>query len=167
VIRVVVDDIAFVPTDAVLRPTTATLEPTVSSLKHLDDIAGPSFQQQISTHTELAVGSAVVTDGGDLDADMVIHAVVRSVDEPVTESQVRQALISALQRADDWQISKITSPPLGTGAGNLPIEESARIMVDVLSKAMATATFPHEVCIVVNGEEEKALFDSYLKRVPQ
>ncbi len=166
-IRVVVDDIAFVPTDAVLRPTTAALEPTVSSLRHLDDVAGASFREQISTHTELAVGSAVVTDAGDLAADMIIHAVVRSFDEPVTEGRVRLALISALQRAGDWQIARIATPPIGTGAGNLSIEEAARIMVEVLSLAMATATYPKEVCIVVDGEEEKHLFDTYLKRVPQ
>ena len=166
-IRVVVDDIAFVPTDAVLRPTTAALEPTVSSLTYLDDVAGASYREQISTHTELAVGSAVVTDAGNLAADMVIHAVVRSREEPVTESRVRQALISALQRAGDWQIARIATPPIGTGAGNLPIEDAAKIMVEVLSLAMATATYPQEVCIVVDGEEEKVLFDSYIKRLPQ
>jgi O-acetyl-ADP-ribose deacetylase (regulator of RNase III) len=167
VIRAVVDDITFVPTDAVLRPTTSTLEPTVSSLKHLDTAAGVPFSEQISTHSELAVGSAVVTDAGDLAADMVIHAVVRSIDEPVTENRVRQALMSALQRAGDWEIERIATPPIGTGAGNLSAEDAARIMVEVLSRAMATATYPREVCIVVNSEEEKALFDTYLKRVPQ
>lgn len=166
-IRVVVDDIAFVPTDAVLRPTTAALEPTVSSLKHLDEVAGAYFKQQISIHTELAVGSAVVTDAGELAADMVIHAVVRSSDEPVTETGVRQALVSALQRAGDWQIARVSTPPIGTGAGNLSLEEAARIMVEVLSQAMATATYPKEVSIVVNGDEEKTLFDTYLRRLPQ
>jgi O-acetyl-ADP-ribose deacetylase (regulator of RNase III) len=167
VIRVVVDDIAFVPTDAVLRPTTAALEPTASSLKRLDELAGASFKRQIATHTELGVGAAVVTDAGELAADMVIHVVVRSEEEPVSETGVRQALTSALQRAGDWEIARITSPPIGTGAGNLPLEECARIMVDVLSRAMATATYPREVCIVVDGDEEKALFDAYIKRVPQ
>ena len=109
----------------------------------------------------------LLTDAGELEADMVIHAVVRSVDEPVTESRVRQAIMSALQRAGDWQIARIACPPIGTGAGNLPIEESARIMVDVISRAMATAAYPKEVCIVVDGEEERALFDAYIKRVPQ
>jgi O-acetyl-ADP-ribose deacetylase (regulator of RNase III) len=167
VIRAVVDDIAFVPTDAVLRPTTSALEPTVSSLKNLDVVAGASFREQISVHTELAVGSAVVTDAGELAADMVIHAVVRSVDEPVTEDRVRQALISALQRAGDWEIARIAMPPIGTGAGNLPIEDVARVMTQVLTQAMATATYPREVCIVVDSEEDKALFDAFLKRIPQ
>lgn len=166
-IRVVVDDITFVSTDAVLRPITAALEPTVSSLRQLEAVAGAFFREQITAHTDLAVGSAVVTDAGDLAADMVIHAVVRSIDEPVTESRVRQALISALQRAGDWKIARIAMPPIGTGAGNLSIEDAARMMVEVLSQAMSTATYPHEVCIVVASEEDKALFDSYLKRIPQ
>lgn len=166
-IRVVVDDIAFVSTDAVLRPTTASLEPTVRSLQHLETVAGASFSEQISTHTRLAVGSAVVTDAGDLAADMVIHAVVRSDDEPVTESRVRQALTSALQRAGDWEIARIATPPIGTGAGNLLIEDAARIMVEVLTRAMSTATYPREVCIVVESDGDKALFDTYLRRIPQ
>jgi O-acetyl-ADP-ribose deacetylase (regulator of RNase III) len=164
---VVVDDIAFVSTDAVLRPTTAAMEPTVASLRHIEAVAGAAFRKQLSPQTELAVGSAVVTDAGDLAADVVIHAVVRSMDEPVTEGRVRQALISALQRAEDWEIARIATPPIGTGAGNLPIEDAARIMVDVLSRAMSTAVYPREVCIVVDSEEDKALFDSYLKRIPQ
>ena len=35
-IRVVVDDIAFVPADAVVRPATSLLEPTTAALRHLE-----------------------------------------------------------------------------------------------------------------------------------
>ena len=63
--------------------------------------------------------------------------------------------------------SRIATPPIGTGPGNLSIEDAARVMVDVLSMAMASAIYPQEVCIVVDSEEDKDLFDSYLKRVPQ
>lgn len=166
-IHVVVDDIAFVSTDAVLRPTTAAMEPTASSLRHLEAVAGDAFRDQIATQTELAVGSAVVTDAGNLAADMVIHAVIRSTKEPVTEGRIRQALISALQRAGDWEIARIAIPPIGTGAGNLTVEESAPIMVDVLSKALATAIYPREVCIVVDSQEDKILFDTLLRKIPQ
>ena len=163
-IRVVVDDIAFVSTDAVLRPTTAELEPTTGSLRHLERVAGEFFRSQIPMHTELAVGSAVVTDAGDLSADMVIHAVVRSSETPVTGASVRQALISALQRASDWEIARLATPPIGTGAGNLLMEEAARIMVDVLVQAMSSTAFPRDVYVVVESEEDKALFETYLQR---
>lgn len=166
-IQVVVDDIAFVQTDAVIRPSTAALEPTVSSLKHLETVAGPSFRKQISTTSELAVGSAVVTGAGGLAADLVIHAVVRSIEEPVTEGSVRQALISALQRASDWEIARLAVPPIGTGAGNLALEDSARVMIEVFAQAMATAIYPREICIVVDSEEDKAVFDALMRKLPQ
>lgn len=159
-----VDDLAFVSSDAVLRPTSAALEPISKSLRNLETVAGSSIQKHISTHTELAVGSAVVTDAGDLAADLLIHAVIRSVDEPVTEGLVRQAMHSALQRAGDWHIVSLATPPIGTGPGNLLIEDAARIMIDVLSQAMPTSAYPREVCIVVDNEEDKALFETYLRR---
>ena len=166
-IRVVVDDLAFVEADAVVRPTTATLDPLSPSLRRLEQVGGPAFLSQLVVQDELAVGSAVVTGAGELRADFVVHAVISSAAEPVTPGHVRQALISALQRAGDWQLQRLAVPPIGTGAGNLDLEDAARIMVDVLSQAMATAEFPQEVCIVVDREEERALFEAYLKRLPQ
>lgn len=166
-IRVVVDDLAFVEADAVVRPTTATLDPLSPSLKRLEQVGGPAFLSQLVVQDELAVGSAVVTGAGELCADFVVHAVISSAVEPVTPGHVRQALISALQRAGDWQLQRLAVPPIGTGAGNLDLEDAARIMVDVLGQAMATAEFPQEVCIVVDREEDRAVFEAYLKRLPQ
>jgi hypothetical protein len=40
-------------------------------------------------------------------------------------------------------------------------------MVEVLGTCLATATFPQEVCIVVDNDEERAIFNAYLKRLPQ
>ena len=58
-------------------------------------------------------------------------------------------------------------PPIGIGAGNLSLEEAARVMVEVLGQTMAAATYPHEVCIVVDREEDRAVFDAYLRKMPQ
>jgi O-acetyl-ADP-ribose deacetylase (regulator of RNase III) len=72
-----------------------------------------------------------------------------------------------LQRAVDWQLKRVTVPPLGTGAGNLSIEEAARIMVDVLAQHTAVAAYPAEVEIVVERAEDGAVFESLLRRLPQ
>jgi O-acetyl-ADP-ribose deacetylase (regulator of RNase III) len=167
VIRVVVDDIAFVEADAVIRPATATLEPTSAALRHLEQVGGPDWARQLKVHEALAVGSAVVTGAGALPAEFVIHAVIRSPTEPVSPAGIRRALTSALQRAVDWQLKRVTVPPLGTGAGNLSIEEAARIMVDVLAQHTAVAAYPAEVEIVVERAEDGAVFEALLRRLPQ
>ena len=41
-IRVLVDDLAFLPVDAVLRPANDTLDPTTPAISRLDHQAGSS-----------------------------------------------------------------------------------------------------------------------------
>jgi O-acetyl-ADP-ribose deacetylase (regulator of RNase III) len=72
-----------------------------------------------------------------------------------------------MQRAVDWQLARVAVPPLGTGAGNLSMEDAARVMIDVLSQHTAVAPFPTEVTIVVENDADKQVFDLLLKRLPQ
>ncbi|HEX9580747.1 MAG TPA: macro domain-containing protein [Gemmatimonadales bacterium] len=164
-IRVVVDDIAFLAADAVIRPATETLEPTSSALRHLEQVAGAALQAQIRVQQALGVGAAVVTAAGDLPTEFVIHAVIAGRREPVSRLTVQRALTSALQRAVDWELARVTVPPIGTGAGNLTMEDAAEVMCDVLTRHMAETTFPAEVQIVVESEAEKQVFEGYLRRV--
>ena len=75
-IRVVVDDIAFVSADAVIRPATTTLEPTAAALRHLEQVGGPAFWEQLRLQHPLPVGAAVVTGGGELAAEAMLTVFV-------------------------------------------------------------------------------------------
>ena len=63
-IRVVVDDLAFLGADAVVRPATTRLAPTTPAVRRLESVAGPGFADSLRLQKELAVGAAVVTAGG-------------------------------------------------------------------------------------------------------
>ena len=78
-IRVVVDDLAFVRSDAVIRPATATLEPTTAALRRLEQVGGPAFWQQLKVQQELAVGAAVNQLSGSLPK---VDGTVRCKDAP-------------------------------------------------------------------------------------
>lgn len=164
-IRVVVDDIAFVNADAVVRPATATLEPTTAALLRLEQVGGPAFRQQLKVNQDLAVGAAVVTGGGDLASPLVIHAIIMSSTEPVSSAGVRRALTSTLQRAADWEIASLVLPIVGTGAGALETDDAADILCRVVTAHLAGASFPREVCIVVEREEEKQTVERLLQRM--
>src|SRR5207248_3091487 len=143
VIRVVVDDLASFAADELVRPATTHLDPTAAALRRLEIVGGEEFQNRIRLSRELAVGAAVVTAaGGDLPAEFVIHAVIRSETEPVTRDGVARAWQSALQRAQEWEFASLTAPPIGTGAGNLAIEDAAEVMVQVLKAHAGNAAFP-------------------------
>lgn len=161
-IRVVVEDLAFVEADAVVRPATATLGSTSPSMRRLEQLGGPGFSEPLRLQGGLDVGAAVVTPGGALPAELVIHAVIWSDEEPVSAAGVRRALTSVLQRAHDWQLARIAMPPLGTGPGHLATEDAARIMADVLTRDLSHAAYPSEVYIVVESEEERQIFEGLL-----
>jgi O-acetyl-ADP-ribose deacetylase (regulator of RNase III) len=164
VIRVVVDDIAFVVADAVVRPATAALEPTTAALRRLEQVGGPAFWQQLKVQQDLAVGAAVVTGGGDLPSQLVIHAIIMSASEPVSPTGVRRALTSALQRAADWEISRLAVPIVGTGAGGLGTDDAAGILCQVLTAHVGRAEYPTEVSIVVEKEDEKRMVEGLLQK---
>lgn len=162
--EVAVDDLAFRATDAIVRPATARLDPTTPVVRRLETVGGQAFRDVLHVNRDLAVGAAVVTAGGDLPAEFVIHAVIQSEREPVSRASVTRAWLSALQRAQEWQFARLTAPPLGTGAGNLTIEDAAEIMVAVAKVHRETAAFPTDVCFVVETPEERDVFAAALKR---
>lgn len=163
-IEVVVDDLAFVSADAVVRPTTSALEPLTATLRQLEQVGGPSFYNQLRLREELAVGAAVVTSAGELAADFVVHAVIMSPAEPISARGVRRALISVIQRAGDFQLTRLAIPPLGIGPGNLELEDSAQLMVRTLCESTAGEAFPRDISIVVENEEARIVFVRQLER---
>jgi O-acetyl-ADP-ribose deacetylase (regulator of RNase III) len=163
VIRVVVDDLASVPADAVVRPTTAALEPLTPELRRLEKVGGPAFWKQLHVEKPLEVGVAVVTGAGDLAAEFVIHAVIQSAEEPVSRDGVRHVLRSVVQRAIDWQLATLTMPLMGTGPGGLSHEDAAGLMVDALAGDLRHATYPTDVCIVVETEEDREVVEALIR----
>lgn len=164
-LHVIVDDLAFYEGDAVVRPATATLAATTALLRRLDAAAGPALAAQLHATEPLEVGSAVVTAAGTLPAAFLVHAVVTSDDEPASATTVRRALLSALERCEGWALERLAVPPLGLGAGNLSIEESARAMADALAEHARRGTrYPTRVTLVAESEDEAASLRFELSR---
>ena len=164
-IRVVVDDVACLACDAIVRPATARLDPTTPALRRLEQVGGVEFASHLRVQKELAVGAAVVTaGGGDLPAEFVIHAVIQSDTEPVTRGGVARAWQSALQQAREWEFASLSVPPIGTGAGNLSVEDAAAIMVPILTAHLGGAAFPASVSFVVETPEDGEAFEAALRR---
>lgn len=151
-----VDDLAFFEGEAIARPANAFLGATTPIMRRLERAAGNDFADKVRPREPLPVGAATVTNAGALGAELMIHGVVSSDTEPVTRDTVRLALMSALQRAVAFQIRELAIAPFGLGAGNLDIEDSADVMIDVLTAHMRRASYPVTVVIVAetNLEEE-------------
>lgn len=163
-IEVVQGDIATLRASGILRPVSAEWDPVTAAARRIEIAAGPQLIEQCEKLGDLPVGSAVLTSAGGLNADFVVHAIVRSVDEQVSESTIYRALQNALRRCVEWGIETLAIPPLGTGAGNLDAEDSASVMVPVLLEHMNGADFPASVSIVVDSEYEYDVFRREISR---
>jgi O-acetyl-ADP-ribose deacetylase (regulator of RNase III) len=126
---------------------------------------GNALAESARVRQPLPVGAAVVTDGGDLGVELLIHAVITSDDEQVSAASVRRALTSALQRAVDFQIGELALAPFGIGAGNLEIEDSAELMVDVIALHQRRATYPRVIVVIVENDVEASAWRAALARV--
>ena len=156
------DDLAFYEGEAIARPVNSALGATTPVMRRLEQAAGSSFADQLRLTDELPVGAAVVTGSGDLPVELMIHGVVSSDEEPATRATVRLALMSALQRAVAFQIRDLAIAPFGLGAGNLDIEESADVMLEVLTDHMGRSQFPASVVIVAENAFEEQVIRSRL-----
>jgi len=163
--RVVVDDLAFFGSDAIVRPATAHLDPTTAALRRLEQMGGPVFQARLTLQRDLPAGAAVVTGGGgDLPAEFVIHAIIRSETEPVSATGVAQAWRAALKQAQEWEFARVSTPPLGIGAGNLTLEDAAEIMVTELVAHRMRSAFPTDIAMVVENDVEREVFEAALRK---
>ncbi|HEX6307011.1 MAG TPA: macro domain-containing protein [Longimicrobiales bacterium] len=161
-IRIVQGELAEAAAEAVLRPVSAEWTAVTHAMRRLELAAGEVPAEQCRRLGELPVGSAVITPAGDLPAQFMVHAIVRSVDEPVTPAGVRRALQNGLRRLAEWGIARVAMAPLGTGAGNLDADEAASIMIPTLLEQVQTGGPPSEVEIYVDSEYEKDVFERHL-----
>jgi O-acetyl-ADP-ribose deacetylase (regulator of RNase III) len=151
-IEVRVEDLAFFEGNAIIRPSTATLDATTPLLRKLELAGGASLLKQLRVSEPLPVGAAVVTGAGELPVELLVHAVVSSPTERVSRDGVRRAFRSALQRAHEWQLAHVAIPPLGLGAGNLALEDSATLMAEELLRHRAG--FPRHITVVAENDDE-------------
>lgn len=164
-IRVVQDSLADVATDAVLRAIGSDLSPVNSTSRDLATAAGPAVEDRLRSVGTLPLGGAVITPGGHLRADYLIHVVVMSDEEPQTLATVRKALRNGLRRASDWALESLAMPPLGIGVGVVEPEVSARGLVEILVTHLEEGEPPHELTIVVSSSYESELFTQLVQEV--
>lgn len=153
-IRVVVGELAREPADAVVRPADAGLAPVGPAAARLDEVGGERFAAQRRTTTPLEAGAAVVTGAGDLPAGLALHVVVADERGAAGADRIRRALVSAWQRASDWQLRRLAAPLVGADGGPLTGPEAARLLVETFRDQADNRL---ELVLVVDSSDRKAV----------
>jgi O-acetyl-ADP-ribose deacetylase (regulator of RNase III) len=154
VIRVAVGELAREPADAVVRPADAGLRPFGPAAAGVDQVGGDRFAAQRRTATPLEAGAAVVTGAGDLPAGFALHVVIADERGPAGPDRIRRALVSAWQRAGDWQLRRLATPLVGADGGSLTSAEAATLLVETF---LEQADSRLELVIVVAESDREAV----------
>jgi O-acetyl-ADP-ribose deacetylase (regulator of RNase III) len=162
VIRIVEGDLAQQRVSAVLRPADEHLAPLGETSLRLDQAGGARLTDLRRTQAPLEVGSAVITGGGGLPAEFVLHLVVHGEERAASPETVRRALASAWHRAEAWELQTIAASVDGLGGPVLSVDEGARMLVESFRKRPANATRPGELCIVVRNDNERSAVSPWL-----
>ncbi len=164
-IRVMRADPEGVAAEATFRSVGADLEPCTGADGRIGDRAGDTVLRGLRSFGEVPVGGALVTPGGGLPSSFLVHLVVRSLEEPISEDRLTRAFRNGLRQAADWGVRSVVLPPLGTGAGNLDPEVSALVLCRVLAEHRAELPLPERVVIAVATAYEEEAFTRAAERL--
>jgi len=128
---------------------------------------GQSIEEEAIRLGPIAVGDAVVTSAGSLRAKCVIHAACMGQDLRTDRETIRQATLQSLRRAEELKLRSIAFPALGTGVGEFPTAECARVMLSEAAEFLKTTRTLELVRFVLFGKESAAAFDAELRTIRQ
>jgi len=90
---------------------------------------GEIIEEEAVAQGPVAVGESVLTTGGQLTAQYVIHAAVMGQDLHTDADKILAATSGALKLAESKSIRSLSFPALGTGVGGFSVFHCARIML--------------------------------------
>jgi len=123
---------------------------------------GDEIEREAIAKGPIAVGEAVATSAGRLQAKWVIHGAVMAQDLRTDADLVERTTRSVLRVADELGAESVALPAFGTGVGGFPLDECARLMVAAV-RAHEPRTL-QRVVFAVYGDEARRVFEGALAK---
>jgi O-acetyl-ADP-ribose deacetylase (regulator of RNase III) len=162
-LRLVEGDITDLDTDAIVNAANEELALGAGVAGAIRRRGGPSIQRECDAIGTCPVGSAVITGGGDLKAQHVIHAVGPLGHDPDADRLLASATLASLRVADENQLGSIAFPAISTGVFGFPIDRCARIMLSTARDYLkGPATHLALVVFCLYGQQAFGVFKSEL-----
>lgn len=171
-IAVVQGDITQEPVDVIVNSTNPNLRPgqkfglinlpgnrnRVDTLIH--QVAGSDLKAECQQLNSCEVGEVKLTKGYNLPADWVIHTVTPlwKGNEAQAGNLLYQCYRNALALAFDNSLETIAFPALGTGAGQIPVDQAAAIAVTAVREFLDMHFTIKQVRFVCNDAQVYQIF---------
>ncbi|MFX1474211.1 MAG: macro domain-containing protein [Promethearchaeota archaeon] len=129
IIELVHGDITDLATDAIVNAANEELQLGGGVAGAIRRRGGPAIQRECDDIGGTPVGTAVITTGGNLKAQFVIHCVGPRWGEGQEDEKLANTILSALKLADSRQLRSIAFPAISTGIFGFPKDRAAQIIL--------------------------------------
>jgi O-acetyl-ADP-ribose deacetylase (regulator of RNase III) len=163
-LEIVQGDITEMQTDAIVNAANAKLVMGGGVAGAILRKGGTVIQNECDKIGGTYVGGAVITTGGNLRANYVIHAVGPRFGEGNEDEKLRSATLNSLLLADKHKLKSITLPAISTGIFGFPVERCARVMLSTAIEYIKRKTRLDRVVFCLFGEESFKVFEQELER---
>ncbi len=157
-------DITDLDVDAIVNAANEHLQLGSGVAGAIREKGGPSIQEECNRIGGAAVGTAVITGGGQLLAKHVIHAVGPQLGEGDEDRKLASAARSALALADRHGLKSIALPAISTGIYRIPLERCAKVLLTEIYRYLQGGSKLERVIIVLWGDDAFEVFKRELRR---
>ena len=129
---------------------------------------GSRIQEECNQIGYSPTGTAVITTGGNLKANYVIHAVGPTDDLPDRDDLLKNAVKSAINLAQDHNLSSMALPAISTGIFGFPLEPASKIIVETCveeAKIQSENQKLREIVICLYDKSTYDVFQDTLKNL--
>ena len=158
-IRLIEGNIALIETEAVVNAANKTLILGGGVAGAIRNFGGPSIQVECNRIGPINVGEAAVTNGGNLPAKYVIHAVGPVYGEGDEDEKLAKATLNSLKIAQKKRMKDITFPAISTGIFRFPLQRCSEIMLKVAMDFIEKNDFPHEIIFCLYQNKSFSIFE--------
>ena len=141
--------------DAIVSPANNYLWMGGKVALALKSAAGESVEEEATGKGPAAIGDAIVTRAGELDAGSVIHAVVAGQDLKTDADAIRKAVSSSLDAAEERRAKSVAFPLIGLDPGTLDPPSCTRALIGAIVDHLMAGSPLTEVRIVTEDEEHR------------
>lgn len=144
-IKLIQGDITQLAVDAIVNAANAHLQMGGGVAGAILSKGGQAIQDECDKVGFTPVGGAVITNGGNLQARYVIHAVGPRMGAGYEDKKLSQATLNSLNIAQEKGLQSIAFPAISTGIFGYPLGRCAKIMLRTAQEFLSKNELPREV----------------------
>lgn len=156
--EIVLGDLTERDEDAIVNPANTNLMMKSGVAGLIRQRGGRMIQIECNRKAPVPVGDAVITNGGELMALHVIHAVGPRWGEGNEDEKLRSTIYRTLRVADQNGLRSLAMPAISTGASGFPPRRAAEIILDTTIRYLNVQSTLTRVVIVLSDATMRDLF---------